>query len=362
MRLSRIRNFIIKERIYVWLLIFIISVSIALGLTKEKKPELSVEENVGPKEKISSGTGKFSNKILTESLTKEDLRKIIEGNKNLAVILTFLSFGIVLAIAIGLFVDFIILILIREGGVLLFPTLFHKEPRWNTWDVCKIAILFVWFSYVLMFIESDLAGIFPILKTDENLRSVVNATIMDTLVFVLMIYFVVYEYKEKITSLGLSFKNFLRNVGYGITGYLAVIPSLILLLLFIIWASTIFRYKPPMQPVMEIFFEEKKRGLIMYFTIFVAIFGPIVEEMFFRGFMYQAVKKRWGFKTALFSTSIVFSFLHTNLAGFLPIMVLGMLLAYLFEKTGTLIASCAVHILHNSAMVCFVFLIKGLLR
>lgn len=100
----------------------------------------------------------------------------------------------------------------------------------------------------------------------------------------------------------------------------------------------------------------------MYLTVFVAVFGPIVEEMFFRGFMYPAVKKRLGFKTAFFGTSALFALLHTNLAGFLPIMILGMLLTYLFERTGTLVASCTVHILHNTAMVWFVFLMKGILR
>jgi len=346
--LPKIRNFIIRERLYVWLLIFVISINIALALTGEEKAAPSFK--------------KFSNKVFKENLTREDLSRLVRENKKIGAAICFLSFVILFAIAAGLFLDVIVFILKREGAVLVFPTLLHKEPRWGIWDACKVVILFVWFSYMLTLIESAISEIFPIIKTNDNMRSVLNATITDILVFAFIIYFAVYEYREKAVSLGLSVKNFLANVFYGIMGYLAVIPPLLLILIFLIWVSNVFKYTPPMQPVLEIFLEEKKGALIMYLTIFVTVFGPIVEEIFFRGFMYTAVKKRVGFKAAIFSTSALFALLHTNLAGFLPIMVLGMLLAYLFEKTGTLVASCTVHILHNAAMVMFVFLMKGIVR
>jgi membrane protease YdiL (CAAX protease family) len=42
-------------------------------------------------------------------------------------------------------------------------------------------------------------------------------------------------------------------------------------------------------------------------------------------------------------------------------MTLGMLLVYLYEATGSLIASMAVHILHNSIIMGFVFFVKELM-
>ena len=41
-------------------------------------------------------------------------------------------------------------------------------------------------------------------------------------------------------------------------------------------------------------------------------------------------------------------------------MILGVLLAYLYETTGSLVASMAVHVLHNSIIVGFVFFIREL--
>lgn len=337
MSLGKARNFIIRERLYVWLLIFIISVNIALFLA-EKPPH--------PENKHGEIRSFLQKKIFTE-----------EG----PAVLQFFSFAFFLALALGLFLDFVIIVLKKEGGVLLFPTISHKRPGWGIWDVCKVAILFLWFGYTLVFIELLLGRVVPALK-DENLRSLLNVTVTDLLACLFIVYFVVYEYKESLVSLGLSLRGFFKNVFYGIAGYLATAPVLILALFFIVWISGLFKYEPPMQPVLEIFLEEKKAPLIMYLTIVISLFGPIAEEIFFRGFMYRAIKDRWGFKTALFSSSALFALLHTSLVGFLPIMILGMLLAYLFEKTGTIVASCAVHILHNSVMVAFIFVTKAMLK
>ncbi|MBU1006915.1 MAG: CPBP family intramembrane metalloprotease, partial [Candidatus Omnitrophica bacterium] len=60
--------------------------------------------------------------------------------------------------------------------------------------------------------------------------------------------------------------------------------------------------------------------------------------------------------------AVVFSLLHANIAGFLPIMALGVLLAYLYEATGSLVASMTVHVIHNSVIIGFVFFIKEVLR
>jgi len=360
--LPKIRNFILKERMYVLLLIFIIFVSAALALTKDVKHTSPLQDKAKEAEQLSSKVEDFSTKVLNKPMTKEELTKFIQENKRVAAILSLLSFIILFVIAAGLFLDFIVFILKREGGVILFPTLSHKDPKWGIWDVCKVMILFVWFGYILMLIISALSDVLPSIKMNNNLNSVVNASIADLLAFIFIIYFAVHQYGEKLRSLGLSSKNFLRNVGYGIMGYLATIPVLILALLSIVWVSAAFKYKPPMQPVVEIFLVEKQKMFVTYLTIFVTIFGPIVEEIFFRGFMYPAAKKKWGFKVALLLTSGLFALLHANLAGFLPIMILGMLLCYLFERTGTLVASCTVHILHNTAMIGMVFLIKGLFQ
>jgi membrane protease YdiL (CAAX protease family) len=119
-------------------------------------------------------------------------------------------------------------------------------------------------------------------------------------------------------------------------------------------------YTPPKQPVVELFLKEKDAAFLFYTSIFAAIFGPMIEELFFRGFMYNAFKKRVGILPAMLVTAATFAALHAHAAGFLPIMVLGLGLAWIYEKTGTLVAPVTVHIAHNLSMVFLVFLVKQL--
>jgi len=70
------------------------------------------------------------------------------------------------------------------------------------------------------------------------------------------------------------------------------------------------------------------------------------------------LRKRIGVRNAILLVSAVFAMLHMNIVSFFPIFALGVLLAYLYEKTGSMIPPITVHIIHNSAVIFFVYLYK----
>lgn len=139
---------------------------------------------------------------------------------------------------------------------------------------------------------------------------------------------------------------------------MALVPVLILILAIVMIITNITKYVPERQPVVELFLKEKGMAFLTYSSLFAAIVGPIIEELFFRGFMYGALKKYIGIFWAMTATACLFAALHTHIVGFFPIMALGMLLAYIYEKTGTLVASVTVHVVHNLSMILLVFLVK----
>ena len=193
---------------------------------------------------------------------------------------------------------------------------------------------------------------------NDNFRMMVNSSILDILAVVFIIYFTVIQYKEPLAALGVSARNFLKNVFYGVVGYLALIPVLILMLVIIAGLISITKYVPERQPVVELFLKEKGTAFLTYSSLFAAIIVPMIEELFFRGFVYSALKKYTGIFWAMTATAALFATLHAHIVGFFPIMALGMLLAYIYEKTGTLVSSVTVHMIHNLSMVFLVFLIK----
>jgi membrane protease YdiL (CAAX protease family) len=189
---------------------------------------------------------------------------------------------------------------------------------------------------------------------------VANSSALDILTVVFILYFTPGRYRERLASLGVMVKNFTRNVFYGIVGYLAVVPVLAIILAVTALLISLFKYVPEKQPVVELFMKEKNTMFLFYTSLFTAIVGPFIEELFFRGFMYNALKKFTGIFWATMLTAAVFAALHTNVIGFFPILALGIVLAYLYEKTGSLVSSITVHMIHNLSMVMFIFLVKQL--
>ena len=57
-------------------------------------------------------------------------------------------------------------------------------------------------------------------------------------------------------------------------------------------------------------------------------------------------------------SSVFFAVIHYNQFAFLPIFILGLSLAYLYEKRGSLLAPIALHIIHNTIFIGYFFLAK----
>ena len=95
--------------------------------------------------------------------------------------------------------------------------------------------------------------------------------------------------------------------------------------------------------------------------IVVALLAAIGEELFFRGAM-QNVFLEWtkSSHAAVWITAILFSALHAQFYGFLPRMLLGVVLGYLYIWSGSLWLSMLFHFLNNGLAVLFSYLIgKG---
>lgn len=73
----------------------------------------------------------------------------------------------------------------------------------------------------------------------------------------------------------------------------------------------------------------------------------VCEEIFFRGFCQTSLAARWGNKTAIFLTALLFAALHLNPWHFHLYFLLGLLLGFLYAETNTLWAPVACHFINN---------------
>ena len=79
----------------------------------------------------------------------------------------------------------------------------------------------------------------------------------------------------------------------------------------------------------------------------VGIIIPIMEEMIFRGLMYRRMRQNVSMMKAMVFTSLFFGFYHGNSVQFIFACLSGFVLAYLYEKYGSLKAPVLGHMFIN---------------
>lgn len=348
--MSRFFDFVRRERLYLLLLVFVAIFTAMIITTQDDRAKYPGRAS------LRSVPAPAASAAFND---REKVDKVFAENKSLASVFGMVSLLVIAVFFLGIIIDANFIRYRLSGKITDISTYTLQKIRWGIWDVVKVAILFLFFAYILLIIEALLLRYLPLMKND-NIRMIINTSIMDVLCVVFIIHFAVVQHKEKFAALGLSFKNFFKNIWYGVVGYVALIPILIGIIAVIAFVLSMIKYVPEQQPVVQLFLKERNATLLLYTSLFAAIVGPIMEELFFRGFMYNAVKKYIGVFWAAMVTALFFALLHAHLVGFLPIFVLGVALAYLYERTGTLVSSITVHMIHNLSMVVLVFLVKQL--
>jgi membrane protease YdiL (CAAX protease family) len=86
------------------------------------------------------------------------------------------------------------------------------------------------------------------------------------------------------------------------------------------------------------------------------VMAPIVEEIIFRGCIYRFLKSQTSLMTAQIISGCVFSIMHANLLSFVPLILVGILLARIYEKTGNLRVSIWFHALFNAFSLLMLFI------
>src|SRR5574341_2492910 len=67
-----------------------------------------------------------------------------------------------------------------------------------------------------------------------------------------------------------------------------------------------------------------------------ALVAPLVEEIFFRGFVFGGLCGRYGWRRAALVSAALFAVIHFTPTAILPIFLLGCIFAYLYRRSGSL--------------------------
>jgi membrane protease YdiL (CAAX protease family) len=91
--------------------------------------------------------------------------------------------------------------------------------------------------------------------------------------------------------------------------------------------------------------------------MFVIGVAPVAEEFFFRGFLFQALRRSWGVWIAAPASGLIFGAVHFAPDKLVPLAILGTALAFVFHRTRSLWPCILLHALNNT--VAFIVLLSG---
>lgn len=83
------------------------------------------------------------------------------------------------------------------------------------------------------------------------------------------------------------------------------------------------------------------------------VIAPVAEEIVFRGYLYPVVKRFTEPVVAALFSGIIFGAIHGNAWAMIPLSIFGVLLAVLFEKSGSIWACILCHALFNGINTIF---------
>ena len=156
--------------------------------------------------------------------------------------------------------------------------------------------------------------------------------------------------------LGISLEEWWINFRQALRGYIIFFPALIVLMVISLLGTKLLGLPFQAHPLVQPLLETGESSLLWPLFAVGILIGPLAEELFFRGLFFPALKSRMSVFWAVIITAALFSTMHLNWAGWLPIFGLGILLAYSYEKTGSLLVPIFIHIIHNGLFLTFTVL------
>src|SRR5690606_33705472 len=88
----------------------------------------------------------------------------------------------------------------------------------------------------------------------------------------------------------------------------------------------------------------------------IVVAAPIAEEIFFRGVVFNAWLREGGVRVAFIGSALLFAVIHLSVVAVLPIFLLGLALAWVYRRTGNILAPIGMHATVNGLSVGIVLL------
>jgi membrane protease YdiL (CAAX protease family) len=217
-------------------------------------------------------------------------------------------------------------------------------PRWPAWYAGVGFLVALIATLVVVGIFAAATGA---TTDDEDPTFTVVATFLQALIFIgTAVLFASFTSRPRPEQFGLRPTPFRQAVGWAALGMASFY------LLVAIYTVVV---QPDAQQTVaqDLGADQGTFGMIAAGFMVICV-APIAEEFFFRGFFYRALRSRWSVLGAAGIDGLLFGVIHYDFSGadalliLPPLAVLGFTFCLVYERTGSIYPTIAMHSLNNA--------------
>ncbi|MEM1222526.1 MAG: type II CAAX endopeptidase family protein [Verrucomicrobiota bacterium] len=112
------------------------------------------------------------------------------------------------------------------------------------------------------------------------------------------------------------------------------------------------------QELVELFKSGGSFAEILILFVLAVFLAPLVEEIIFRGCIYRFLKSKAARLPAQIFSATLFGLMHQNLLALFPLIIVGIILARIYEKSGSIFVPICFHACFNAFSLIMLFLLS----
>ena len=230
----------------------------------------------------------------------------------------------------------------------------RNDPAWNGWDILRLVFLTVVALFVGVFAVLLIARVwvYPHMALGGIARVPLVVVAGQSLAYVLILaymYVLVTRERHRPDFLAAVHWNWPSNIAvYVFTGFALSLALQVLA-----------HFLPiPKELPIDSFFRTPAEAWAL--SILSVTLAPLMEELFFRAFLYPVLARRLGLPVAVFLTALAFAALHGAQLMFswgpvLVIFLVGLVLTVVRAKQNSVAASLLIHMAYNGTITVAMF-------
>ncbi|MCX7780675.1 MAG: CPBP family intramembrane metalloprotease [Negativicutes bacterium] len=217
-----------------------------------------------------------------------------------------------------------------------------KVP-WTLRDVLSIHVLRLVVGLLLVRV------IYPLLFD----ASAYLIEVTDRLVVIGLVWAAVRKHRSGFAELGLSARRLLKNISWGLAGGIVLLTvSMYSERLY----TSMLLLTPSQHPLIAAVGKAASWRDLAVPLFLAGLAAPVAEEVLYRMFTFLPLKDRYGIIGGALISAGVFALFHFNPYWLPEMLVVGIGLAVLYYKTGSLVSSIVAHSFINTSKIIMLFI------